>query len=1697
REVVGILFPTGVTPAAVQENTTVVDSENKAVQFTVEASTKPDIARLVLPTGIKLPLTITIGTGLTDASGAFQLANAFTAIYPDFSDLRLIEVKWSEDSGEEPRIQFRFSKAIDPANLTEFLTISQPNDVPLDFSVYSSERTDMPEVSVSLPEGVSSELKVSLKTGLTGLEHTTLREATTTTLPARSQQPQEDLAIQDEYWDYGDRDGLALSLGFNVPISIPSIKEHLSVEPKIDNLRVELGYNARRIKIFGDWNSGGEYRLLFGKGMTYGIGGKTEDDIDHPVVADTVPRYIGFGQEGKYYFPRRDGLGLAIESRNASKVKLRLFRMFPSNIAVAVQDMEDGEPWRQFLDSWSELLTEQNVELKEVADRLVSTPLPLDATIPAGKLGVFCLAAYDKSENEYADGEDESYEGEESSYENEYPTATKIVLFTNIGLLAHWLDNELVVFAHDLYTLAPTAGATVSVWSDKNQLLKTGATDERGIAKLGEFETRLGKPRVVVIEAGEDYTFLNLEARNDDTREISPDMPKFDRTAYDAFLYADRELYRPGETAYLRWLVRSNYGDALANVPLTYSVVKPNGQELSSGPTTLSANGSGGIDLATQKDYPTGEYTVTLTVPGANKAIGSYTFNVEEFVPNTMKATLAIAESKWLSGQPYTIKLNAQHLFGAPASDRTAEARIVLKPAVYRPEKWKGYTFGNDMPQKTEVIATGEVQTSANGEASFPFEYTAPPSISYPLSALVIGRVFELGGRAVADTKEVILLPSPISLGLSLNDSDSGKGVQVNVAAITPDESPSDLTTVKVTLEKQVWNYYVRRFYNYNESNWSESFEPIETLDASLTNGIGSVSFNFSDYGYYRVRVHSDKTPQFSTQSFYSYDGKPQIVDAARPSLIKLSTDKPRYNVGDQAVVRVEAPFDGKGFVVLQGQELQQVHAVDIVNGVGSVSVTLGKEQAPNVWLEATVVHAIKEGKDQVYPFSSFALSSIRVDDPARAIAVSFPSLPEEIRPMADAQFVVEARDAAGNPAPVEVTLAAVDEGIHAITGYESPDPIAYLARERRPDYRRAHYYDKVAYDFEKTQIGGDLDALMAKRAAAVDENWIRPVALWSGVVQTDANGQAVVTMKVPEYSGQLRLVAIASSPQATGAQTGFVYVRRPYTLRTSMPRFLLPGDKASCRATVHNNTDAPVTCAVTWTVEGALETTTGTKDIEVPAKGEASTLADIGAAQAIGQGVIRWSISVRDAAGAELEKLAQDAPVPVRAPAVFQSHNELVILKPGESSTIKNTKFVDDARAEVEVVLGASPVLQIADALKHVVSYPYGCLEQTTSRLFPMYLLKQNADLVEQQLEKGQNLEGYIQAGIRRLFSMQTESGGLGSWPGAQTPYEYGSVYALHFLTLVKNGRDYTLPEKNLSDLQSYVKKVSRDWSNNSESALYQRAYAVYVLALGGDSEALQQIQRFDTVKIPRAARFLLAAALAVNGNDADRIKMYMSSAPSEPFLVTEQDGTLNSDVRNIAVELLALKQMNGDPAQMSEKANALSAFLTKQRYGTTQETAFICAALVEYLSSISQNIDSAAATIDGSKGKSELKGNTVYRATHTGPNGQFTISNSGQTALYLSATTRGVPATPDLAPLSEQIAIARSVFNEKGEPYAQTSFSQAESFVIGIKLNCERPVKNLVVADLIPAGFEIQNPRLEADAVPTAALKGAITPT
>ena len=1638
--------------------------------------------RLALRGKPRWPIRIVVSKGLTDKSGALSLQEDRVFIYAEGASLTVENVVWGRVLAEKQEIALTFSEGVNAEDLKRHLTIrDKTQGAEAGYDLATSGLAREHRILLHLKDLANVRLSVEIAEGLAASGGVFLAEPFSREL-VRTAQP---LRVVQTYFSSEGEQGLALNFQLNRPVSVEELKAHLEFAPPLPNLRVKPE-SDNSFFVFGDWNSKQTYEMKIAAGLKDREGAQLDKPVVRRLQTETVPPYLGFSHPGKFYLPRRAGSVLSLQSRNVSKAEIRAYRMFPSNIAVALSDMDQGKGSVNFNKSWAEEIAKKELDLAHPRDRMGSAPVDLESLLPKDRKGLFCLEAAEA--------------GPPSEEEEDWGARdTKLVLLTEIGLLAHWRDEELVLFAHDLFSLAPLPGATVSVYSAKNQLLGKGETDAQGFVQLGNFTAALGAPAVAVVERQNDYSFLELTPREEDARELDLQMPPYDAKRYEAFLYADRELYRPGETVHLHWIVRQNYGDVVANVPLLIKVLKPNGRSLLSQPTTLSALGSGGLDVSTQEAYPTGRYVARLFVPEGKEPIGEYAFYLEEFVPNRIKAAVRINQDRLAADEECEIVVNGQQLFGAPAAGRKCEAELIFERAGLATKNWKEYRFENDSEFKPGSVSCGEGRTDEEGNAAFRFTYRPPAEATFPLKAVVVGRVFELGGRAVAARTETTAFPSAICLGVGASASADGRGVEVFAAAIRPDETPAALERVKIALEKQIWNYYVRRYYDYNQANWSESFQTVETKEIELKDGKGSAAFSVPDYGYYRVRVFSDQTPQYSTLSFYSYGGRCEIVQAARPSLIKLTLDKESYEIGQEAHVRVESPFDGKGIVALQGESIQKIVPLDIQNNVGEATFKIEAAQFPNVWVEATVIHALEENKSQVYPFSSFAMAPLTVRDRRKQLQITFPSLPKEVRPAGAHELQIEARDAEGKPVEAELTVAAVDEGIHSMTDYQSPDPCQWLCRSRRPDLRRAHYYDKIAYDFEKPAPGGDgVEGEMGKRISPPDETWIRTVALWAENVKTGPDGRATVALDIPEFTGQLRLAAVAWTDKAAGARSENLFVRRPHMLRTSMPRFLYPGDTFRSRAVLFNQSAAACKARLSWSAGGALLESAGSKEIELPAGGEGRFSVDLAAGQSIGQGQIRWEAVYLDAEGKELERLAELAPIPVRAPAAYETRVELAALKPGESRTFRLAGVLDDERAEMELTAGANPLLRLQKALEYVADYPYGCVEQTTSRLMPLYLLRKNADLVEASLKEAGPIEDSIETGISRLLAMQTASGGLAFWPGGPTPHPYGSVYALHFLTLAKNDREFDVPEPSLKALQDYVRQLALDWTDSSPSALFLRAYAVYVLALNGDLDAIQQIERFDTLAVPQPARFLLAAALAHATRDVDRVKLYLAKAPSQPYDVREPDQTLSSDIRNRAVELLCLLQIGGQEEEAAKRAGQLVSFLESRHHGTTQETAFVVTALSQYLCGLSANIDEASAAIVGpDREEKEIRGRAIYEASHAGKGGEFTVSNTGKADIFVNLTTRGIPEHADASPKSEGVGVRRAFYSAAGEPCSGSVFQHADSYFVELAIDCEAAVKNLIVTDLLPAGFEIENPRLDPKARFEAAAAGAVVPS
>ena len=555
------------------------------------------------------------------------------------------------------------------------------------------------------------------------------------------------LGIDYSYWQTDSIDGYSLRIRFSGLVTPEELMSHLRIAPPIDNLRVEAGSREEQLLIKGDGQSDKDYVMPSSAGLRSTDGAQSlERDIAETLDQTPFESGAQFESPSLYYFLRKEAAPPHVKARNITKATVEVARIFPSNLPVFIRDYLNYSDDESLLDSYAAELGTLEMTFPETRDKTFRNPVDLSKVLPSDKRGVFIMTV---------------------SPEYGWSNGQRLLIYTDMGALAHWTDNELVVFVHDLFTLAPADLAQVTVYSMKFQPMGTSATGPDGIARLGNFDKTLGEPALIVIEKGEDYTFLDLREKLENRTPFTPEMPYFDRDGYDAFIYLDRNLYRPGEPVHMRWITRTHYVDALPGVPLQLRIANPQGRWIHEMPVTLSEFGTGTYDFQSERVHPTGKYTVELRVPGADSPVGTASFNLEEFVPNRLRATAEFDVARLAPGDEAVLSVTAENLFGGFAAGRKTEGRVFLKPLQYESKDWPGYMFGNEDELVQSLFPLGESVTDAMGKSSFTYLFEPPEEATMPLQVVASGRVLELGGRAVTDAAEAIAIPDAIMLGVA------------------------------------------------------------------------------------------------------------------------------------------------------------------------------------------------------------------------------------------------------------------------------------------------------------------------------------------------------------------------------------------------------------------------------------------------------------------------------------------------------------------------------------------------------------------------------------------------------------------------------------------------------------------------------------------------------------------------------------------------------------------------------------------------------------------------------------------------------------------------------------------------------------------------------------------------------------------
>ena len=1518
------------------------------------------------------------------------------------------------------------------------------------------------------------------------------------------------------------------------------VKQYMEITPATD---VSIVARNSGFLIEGDFITKPRVNITFKKGMP-GLVGALLEDFSSTVAFDDFSARMAFDGEGTILSPNRT-MRLPISSINVEKIQATLWQLPESNIPL----MGMG-----FFDSYKKHLS-RKIAVRTGTINTVrnhAAEFSLDLTQIAGKAkGVFLLSVADASDPKKTRPDTPEDPDDYEYYDDDQAAPMdKLVIISDIGITARVMPDAVTVWANSIATTDALVNARVRVFSYNNVLVAEGRTDKDGLwqhtrdADWASHERpaiivvstattdRQEKPEAGMAEASvTDIAYLKLDNNLAADSAFDTGGRAYLRQGYEAYCFTPRGVFRPGETVDFKVMVRNTRMQAPEEFPVAWRVRSSTGRTVGSGTAMLNPEGGANFSLPLVPSTQTGRYSLSISIPGQNSVIGQCFFSVEDFQPPRIDVVLA-AEKPYSVDEPVEIAINAKYLFGSPVAEAPWESDISVRPWSFSHPDWRGFQFNSyDSDSMSSVRDSDSGTLDDDGSAIL----TIAPGSDWTHSILNVSatvRVREDGGRWVARNITVPWYKHPFILGMeySKEEPKAGSAHSIRFAAVTPEGKPADVPEITVTIERRE-TFYARSDRGYSQST---RYVPVDAKKVAIKEGIGSLTFVPPAQGDYRIQAAVGDTTALETYlSVWSGiagtdDGASPIVDR-----VIMSWERPRYQVGETAMLTVRSPFPGKLLLVLEGKQEVYRLVLPMKETEITVPVPVMDSMLPNAYCSAWVIRPVEEG-EKWGAHRAYGVIPLLLDQSAAKLKVALQA-PAKVLPKASVPVSVTLTDANDQPVRGDVTFALVDEGLLSLTNYITPDPFAFFSAKRALLGRAYDPYNDLMPLSSRAPI-----SLTAGGGAMMESNALKSMAsphggrsspmtrklevlsIFLGSVTTDSDGVAATTLTLPEYSGRGRLMAFAATKTAVGNAHVNMDIARDVTVEATVPRMVAPGDTFAMPVIAFGDGKKSVKATITVTTEGPLAVQ-GENSFPITLDAEntrASMTLTVKALDASGLAKVR-TVTVIE--GAEDKPFEQVLETPVRPPFPRIARNGGGVVKGGEKAVIDIGSDFFPGTQTLSLSFSDTPGISLMKALDYLGSYPYGCLEQTTSSAWPYLAVPAMLKSIDPEKAQDSEFKQALDYAVRRILSMQRADGGFNGWPGmsGSSAYPWHTAYATHFLTEAKGTG--LVPQDALKSaldwMRAYLSSSLPAQNQDIMNTLSVKAYICYVLSLNNDPPlGWMQFLKDQGAFLNQSARIFLAGAQALAAGKADILREF----GTQPLTRSDYYGwSLESSPRNEALRLLMWTHVDPFAPETALLAQRVIDSGNAGHWRSTQENAMAVLAVGRYIEKTAGPGSGFTATLTAgnvsddtpqtittftNKEKTTLSHRNIP-PTENGNPSPVTLSVEGDGTAYYSWTTSGVPVkAPE--PFAEGIETVRRWVLPDGTVYdfipdADGNLPEALrnlKIPYGTRVTVYLYVKplsamnSMVLADIVPGGFDIDNPNLIPNS-PYASRAGTFT--
>ncbi len=1264
------------------------------------------------------------------------------------------------------------------------------------------------------------------------------------------------------------------------------------------------------------------------------------------------------------------------------------------------------------------------------------------------------------------------------------------ILSSDLGLIAkHGTDGSMHFILTDLITTKPVSGATVELLDYQLQVMKSLKTNGDGMCE-GIFKK---KPFLMVVKNAGQRGYLKL----DDGSALS--LSAFDvsgeqvQKGIKGFIYGERGVWRPGDTLFLSFMLEDKLKTLPENHPVEFELLNPQGQVFRKMVKTSGMNGFYNFTTTTEKSSPTGNWTARVNVGGV---MFTKTIKIETIMPNRLKIKLDFGVERLSAAKKNESgTLDVKWLSGAIAKNLNAKVEVTLSQMETTFKKYEDYKF-DDMARnfnsEAQTIFDGKINDQ--GKALIKPDFTVKDASAGMLRAGFKVRVFEQGGAFSVDQFSMPYSPYTSYVGMKVPEGSKFSGMLttdtnhiIKIVSVDSDGKPISKKKLKVQVYKVSWRWwwdsYEGDLANYVGNTYREAYQEqsVSTVDGK---GQFVLRINRPDWGRFYVCVTDEESGHRTGQTVYidwpAWAGaSPKGNDGA--TLLSFSSDKKQYHVGEEVKLSIPSSGEGRALISIEsGSKVIKAFWAETKKGETKFNFPVTADMTPNVYVNVTLIQPHSQTLNDL-PIRLYGVIPISVEDPNTHLNPVIKT-PEVWKPEQKATFSVSEKDGK----EMTYTVAIVDEGLLDLTHFKTPDPwAAFYAREAL-GVKTWDLFDMVigAYGAELSRIlaiGGDgaIDGKSGNKA-----NRFKPMVKFLGPFHLKKGETAKLEFMMPQYVGSVRTMVIAGYNNAYGSADKTTPVRMPLMVLGTLPRVVGPGESV----------DLPVDVF-------AMEKQVKNVKVEIQTNGSFTALDGTSkniTFKEIGDEVVNFKLKVNSMLGVGKvkiiatcgsEKAAYDIEIDVRNPNPKVVNVVESVIEAGKTWDSPYTPAGMSGTNKGTLELSSIPPINLGERLKYLIEYPHGCVEQTTSSVFPQLYL---ADIMELNSDFKIAITRNIKMGIERLKLFQTSGGGMSYWAGQYDADDWGTSYSGHFM-LEAEMKGYSLPAGFLDNWKRYQRNKANAWAPKTRDKYYyynndlDQAYRLYTLALAKAPElgAMNRLKEYPGLSV--SAKWRLAAAYVKAGQPETAKKLITSLTTSIPKY-SEMGWSYGSDDRDEAMilETLTLLDMKTKAAPL---VKSVSKALSSRNWMSTQTTAYCLIAVSKFAASgggastemkynvkinslapISLNTKLPVKQID-----MQLKGAAA---------GNVSITNNGSGILFARVILEGIPETGDQTNVDSDLKLNIAYTTMEGKTIDVAKLEQGTDFIAEVKITnpgTRGEYLQMALSQIFPSGWEIHNTRMD----------------